>query len=81
MSPLKEVGSIGGEFRQMAYPLNLKQEHRPRTNLIIFIQPCTLRWWFSKQGPKMGSTDIPGNLLEMQILRPAEPESNDSGAS
>lgn len=31
---------INGEFGQMAYPLNSKQEHRLlRTNLISFIQP------------------------------------------
>lgn len=29
MSLSKEIGSTGGEFRQVAYPLNPKEEHRP----------------------------------------------------
>lgn len=66
-------GKINGEFRHMAYPLNSKQEHRLlRTNLIIFIQPFTLRQWCSKQGPETGSIGIAGNLLAIQILMPAD---------
>lgn len=62
---------MNGEFRQMAYPLNSKQEHGLlRTNLII--QPFALRQWLSKQGPETGSIGITANLLAIQVLRPAD---------